>query len=185
MKYFFRSPEIYIKLRRSSEYPTNLDTPLVPIRGLWVAGIHRSIFDIDHAVMVTDIDSTKVVEHDYTTSSSMIKDEGCAHIGIVMYNSHNVPVQKYTKSSSMVKDEGCAHIGIVMLNSHNLPVQKYTTSHHTFNDEGCAHMGIIVNAIKPNYTIYHETKYSAMGDAQGLFVSAINSTPATVTDVNE
>ena len=110
---------------------------------------------LDHAVMVTDIDSTKVVEHDYTTSSSMIKDEGCAHIGIVM------------------------------LNSHNLPVQKYTTSHHTFNDEGCAHMGIIVNAIKPNYTIYHETKYSAMGDAQGLFVSAINSTPATVTDVNE
>jgi hypothetical protein len=85
----------------------------------------------------------------------------------------------------MIKDEGCAHIGIIMLNSHNLPVQKYTTSHHTFDDEGCAHMGIIVNTIRPNYTIYHGSKYSAMGDAQGLFVSAINSTPATVTDVNE
>ena len=113
MKYFFKSPEIYVKLTRSSQYPTVKDTPLVPIRGLWVTGIHRSIFDIDHHVTITNIDTSRVEVHDYTASSNTIQDEGHSTIGVVCLNSVYVNPQKYSTSSDTIQDEGHSTIGIV------------------------------------------------------------------------
>ena len=156
MKYFFKSPEIYVKLTRSTQYPTVKDTPMVPIRGLWVAGIHRSIFDIDHHVTITNIDTSHAEVHDYTTSSDMIQDEGHSTIGVVQLNSGHLNPQKYTTSSDMIHDEGHSTIGVVCLNG---------------------------NYVTPK--IYSESKYGNVCDSHGIFVSNITSSQATITDVNQ
>ena len=123
MKYFFRSPEIYVKLKRSSMYPTNKDTPLVPIRGLWVTGIHRSIFDIDHVVQITDIKSSKCSAIDYSTIEKTIKDDGCSILGVVALN-NNVNISLRTKKKySGVGD------------SHGLFVAGLSTSRVSVTDQ--------------------------------------------------
>lgn len=186
MKYFFRSPEIYIKLKRSSLYPTTKDTPLVPIRGLWVAGIHRSIFDIDHHVTITNIDSSHAGIHDYTTSSETIQDEGHSTIGVVLLNSGHLIPQKYTTSSGMIQDEGHSTIGIVCLNGRKVTADKYSTTQRTVEDEGHTTIGIVrLNSNYIKHEIYSESKYGNVCDSHGIFVSNMVSNQATITDVNQ
>ena len=156
MKYFVKSPEIYVKLTRSSQYPTVKDTPLVPIRGLWVTGIHRSIFDIDHHVTITNIDTSRVEVHDYTASSNTIQDEGHSTIGIVCLNGRKVTADKYSTTEKTIDDEAHSTLGIVRCNS---------------------------NYITPK--IYSESKYGNVCDSHGIFVSTITSSKATITDVNQ
>jgi hypothetical protein len=186
MKYFFKSPEIYVKLIRSSQYPTVKDTPLVPIRGLWVAGIHRSIFDIDHHVTITDIDTSHAGIHDYTTSSDTIQDEGHSTIGVVQLNSGYVNPQKYSTSSDTIQDEGHSTIGVVCLNGGKVTADKYSTTEKTIDDEGHSTIGIVClngNYITPK--IYSESKYGNVCDSHGIFVSNIVSSQATITDANQ
>jgi hypothetical protein len=186
MKYFFKSPEIYVKLTRSTQYPTVKDTPIVPIRGLWVAGIHRSIFDIDHHVTITNIDTSHAEVHDYTTSSEVIQDEGHSTIGIVKLNSGHLNPQKYTTSSDMIHDEGHSTIGIVCLNNRKVTANKYSTTQQTIEDEGHSTIGVV--CLNGNYVeaeIYSESKYGNVCDSHGIFVSNITSSQATITDVNQ
>ena len=186
MKYFFKSPEIYVKLTRSTQYPTVKDTPIVPIRGLWVAGIHRSIFDIDHHVTITNIDTSHAEVHDYTTSSEVIQDEGHSTIGVVQLNSGHLNPQKYTTSSDMIHDEGHSTIGIVCLNNKKVTANKYSTTQQTIEDEGHSTIGVV--CLNGNYVeaeIYSESKYGNVCDSHGIFVSNIASSQATITDVNQ
>jgi hypothetical protein len=186
MKYFFKSPEIYVKLTRSTQYPTVKDTPIVPIRGLWVAGIHRSIFDIDHHVTITNIDTSHAEVHDYTTSSEVIQDEGHSTIGVVKLNSGHLNPQKYTTSSDMIHDEGHSTIGIVCLNNRKVTANKYSTTQQIVEDEGHSTIGIV--CLNGNYVeaeIYSESKYGNICDSHGIFVSNITSSQATITDVNQ
>lgn len=186
MKYFFKSPEIYVKLTRSSQYPTVKDTPLVPIRGLWVAGIHRSIFDIDHHVTITNIDTSHAGIHDYTSSSGMVQDEGHSTIGVVQLNSGHLNPQKYTTSSDKIQDEGHSTIGIVCLNNRKVIADKYSTTQQTVEDDGHTTIGVV--CLRGNYIkaeTYGDTKYGNVCDSHGIFVSNMTSSQATITDVNQ
>ena len=183
MKYFFRSPEIYVKLKRSSMYPTNKDTPLVPIRGLWVTGIHRSIFDIDHVVQITDIKSSKCSAIDYSTIEKTIKDDGCSLLGAVMMDGPKLAVQKYAVTDAAVKDDdGCSVLGIVALNT-SINVNKYkTTNDSVKDDDGCSVLGIVALNNNVNISRYAKKKYSSVGDSHGLFVAGLSTSRVSVTD---
>lgn len=184
MKYFFKSPEIYVKLTRSTQYPTVKDTPIVPIRGLWVAGIHRSIFDIDHCVTITGIESSHAGVHDYTSSNEVIRDEGCSILGIVRLKSSKLNVQKYTTSQNRICDEGCSVLGIVCCGSQKVVASKYSTTNENVEDEGCSILGIVSanNTVIPHQ--YSNTEYKNICDSHGIFVSNVTSHKATITDIN-
>ena len=184
MKYFFRSPEIYIKLKRSSLYPTTKDAPIVPIRGLWVAGIHRSIFDIDHVLEVTDITTSRASVNDYSSSNETIKDEGCSVLGIVSSNDGRMVAQKYTTSKDTIKDEGCSVLGIIQCNNGKFTTMKYSTTSAKVNADSCSVLGIVsCEGTKIPRFVYRDNKYYANCDSHGIFVSNMRSTRATVTDV--
>lgn len=183
MKYFFRSPEIYVKLKRSSMYPTNKDTPLVPIRGLWVTGIHRSIFDIDHVVQITDIKSNKCSVIDYSTIEKTIKDDGCSLLGAVMVNGPKLTVQKYAFTDECIKeDDGCSILGVVVLNGSSINVNKYKTINETIKDDGCSLLGAVALNNNVNISRYTKKKYSSVGDSHGLFVAGLSTSRVSVTD---
>lgn len=186
MKYFFKSPEIYVKLTRSTKYPTTKDTPLVPIRGLWVAGIHRSIFDIDHCVTITGMESSHAGVHDYTSSSGMFQDEGCSTIGVIQLKSGHLHPQKYTSSSNMIQDEGYSTIGVIRLNGRKVIADKYSTTQKTVEDEGYTTIGVV--CVCGNYIeaeVYRDAKYGNVCDSHGIFVSNMASGRSTITDVNQ
>ena len=181
MKYFFRSPEIYVKLKRSNMYPTNKDTPLVPIRGLWVTGIHRSIFDIDHVVQITDIKSSKCSAIDYSTIEKTIKDDGCSLLGAVMINGPKLAVQKYAATETGIKDDGCSILGVVALNT-SINVNKYKTINESIKDDGCSILGAVALNNNVNISLHTKKKYSGVGDSHGLFVAGLSTSRVSVTD---
>jgi hypothetical protein len=163
-------------------YPTNKDTPLVPIRGLWVTGIHRSIFDIDHVVQITDIESSKSSIADYTSIEKAVKDDGCSLTGVVMVNGSKVPVQKYTSTDETTKDDGCSILGIVTLNE-NINVNKYKTVNESMKeDDGCSILGIIALNNNVNISWYTDRKYSSVCDSHGLFVAGLSTSRVSVTN---
>lgn len=185
MKYFFRSPEIYIKLKRSVQYPTVKDTPLVPIRGLWVSGIHRSIFDIDHGIQVTDIQSTQSSVNDFTSRSEEVKDEACVLSGIVSLIGPTITSKKYTTVYDSWEDDAIALSGIVSLCNSNIPVSKYETVEHNADDDGFSILGV-VNLNESIIAKYFENeKYSNVADSHGVFVAGISTNRSTITDPNE
>ena len=183
MKYFLRSPEIYVKLKRSSMYPTTKDTPLVPIRGLWVTGIHRSIFDIDHAVQITNIESSKCSINDYTSIEKTIKDDGCTLSGVVMANGAKLSIQKYTATDKIIKDDGCSILGVVALSGSSINVNKYKTITEPMKeDDGCSILGVVVLNNAVNFESYTKQTYSSPGDSHGLFVAGLRTSRVSVTD---
>ena len=182
MKYFLRSPEIYVKLKRSSMYPTTKDTPLVPIRGLWVTGIHRSIFDIDHGVQITNIESTKCSVNDYTSIEKAIKDDGCVLSGVVMANGPKLSIQKYSATDKIIKDDACSILGLVVLNGSSINVNKYKTITEPMKDDGCSILGVVVLNNAVNFESYTKQAYSSPGDSQGLFVAGLRTSGVSVTD---
>lgn len=188
MKYFFRSSEIYVKLPHSSRYPTRRDTPIVPIRGLWVSGIHRSIFNIDHGIQISNIESTSGIYDDAgTVSVDFHESDGCSVLGHVVCNTKPT-IQVYSTTSTTVNEkDGCTVMGHVICNEtpNTLKYSQATSNFH--ESDGCTVMGHVMvsfgNHLKHNSIT--QTDYEGKGDAQGLFVSTLIISQATITDVNE
>lgn len=178
---FFKASEIYVKLPHSVEYPTRRLTPVVPARGLWVSGIHRSIFNIDHGIMISNISTTKAEVHNYTSTPVDIDIIGISTIGYSIKN-RTVRPQKYTTSFDSVDEQGIATLGIVTCNT-NINVMKYTTSHERVDDAGIVTLGIVTrnNNMKP--IVMPSIDYLAKGDSHGLFISRIESKRPTISDL--
>ena len=61
----FRSKEVYKNI--NTEFVDRAQFPMIPVRGIYVAGEWRPVFYADHMVYVEDISSTKARVITYTT----------------------------------------------------------------------------------------------------------------------
>ena len=76
MPKIYYAKEIYKKIPVNLQHPTALDTPIVPIRGLYVAGLHRNIFNIDHCVQITALENQPARWVNYTRITADMSDDG-------------------------------------------------------------------------------------------------------------
>lgn len=177
---FFKAKEIYVKLPHSTEYPRRRDTPVVPARGLWVSGIHRSIFNIDHGVYISNVHTSKIQVHDYITTPISLDTTGIAMTGYSI-RSRSVKPQRYTTAEVRENDDGIMTMGI-SFRSYIEPM-RYTTSEKHVNDEGCTTIGIVMRDgdIKPIKQL--SASYNVNADSHGLFISKLESKRSIISNV--
>ena len=106
MPKIYYAKEIYKKLPVTLQHPTALDTPIVPIRGLYVAGLHRNIFNIDHCVQLTSLINEPAQWVNYTKTTAEMSDDGSFIIRGVRRRALKPNFVAYGRVSSELSDDG-------------------------------------------------------------------------------
>ena len=106
MPKIYYAKEIYKKLPVTLQHPTALDTPIVPIRGLYVAGLHRNIFNIDHCVQLTSLINEPAQWVNYTKTTAEMSDDGAFIIRGVRRRALKPNFVAYGRVSSELSDDG-------------------------------------------------------------------------------
>ena len=186
MPKIYYAKEIYKKLPVSLQHPTALDTPIVPIRGLYVAGLHRNIFNIDHCVQITALENEPARWVNYTRITADMSDDGGFIMRGVKRRNMVPSITKYSRTTASMSDDG----GFIMRGVKRratipsiTPYGKVTTD---MADDG----GFIMRGIKrrnttpskvPRPTINHDH----IGDSHCVKILDISNTPADITSYSE
>ena len=147
MPKIYYAKEIYKKLPVTLQHPTALDTPIVPIRGLYVAGLHRNIFNIDHCVQLTSLTNEPAQWVNYTKTTAEMSDDGAFIIRGVRRRGIKPSFVRYTRTSTEMSDDGEFIIRGVRRRGLTLSTnRKGSINHDHIGDSHCVKIIDIANS---------------------------------------
>ena len=187
MPKIYYAKEIYKKLPVSLQHPTALDTPIVPIRGLYVAGLHRNIFNIDHCVQLTDLTNEPTRWVDYTRIKADMVDDGGGFILRGIRRPAAVPkIDKYTRTSAEAADDGAFIIRGIRRRAAMPSITAYGKVTSDMADDGA----FIIRGIRRQAPILNTVRRSTVnhdhiGDSHCVKILDITNLPADITGYSE
>lgn len=187
MPKIYYAKEIYKKLPVSLQHPTALDTPIVPIRGLYVAGLHRNIFNIDHCVQLTAINNEPAQWVNYTKITADMVDDGGGFILKGIRRRAAVPkIDKYTRTSAEMADNGAFIIRGIRRRAAMPSITAYGKVTSDMTDDG----GFILRGIRRRAAMLNTVRKSTVnhdhiGDSHCVKILDITNLPADITGYSE
>lgn len=187
MPKIYYAKEIYKKLPVSLQHPTALDTPIVPIRGLYVAGLHRNIFNIDHCIQLTAIDNEPARWVDYTRTTAEMTDDGGGFILRGLRRRAAMPkIDKYTRTTAEMADNGSFIIRGIRRRAAMPSVTAYGKVTSNMTDDG----GFIIRGIRRRALILNTVRRSSVnhdhiGDSHCVKILDITNLPADITGYSD
>lgn len=186
MPKIYYAKEIYKKLPVSLQHPTALDTPIVPIRGLYVAGLHRNIFNIDHCVQITALENQPTRWVNYTRITADMPDDGGFILRGIKRRNMVPSIVKYSRTTASMADDG----GFIMRGIKRRNMRPSITPYGKVNVEMPDDGGFIMRGIKrrnttpskvPRPTINHDH----IGDSHCVKILDISNSPVDITSYSE
>ena len=186
MPKIYYAKEIYKKLPVSLQHPTALDTPIVPIRGLYVAGLHRNIFNIDHCVQITALENEPARWVNYTRITADMSDDGGFIMRGVKRRNMVPSITKYSRTTASMSDDGGFIMRGIKRRARIPSITPYGKVTADMTDDG----GFIMRGIKrrattpskvPRPTINHDH----IGDSHCVKILDISNSPADITSYSE
>lgn len=186
MPKIYYAKEIYKKLPVSLQHPTALDTPIVPIRGLYVAGLHRNIFNIDHCVQITALENQPARWVNYTRITAEMSDDGGFIMRGIKRRIAAPSITKYSRTTAEMPDDGGFIMRGIKRRSATPSITPYGKANAEMSDDG----GFIMRGIKrrnstpskvPRLTINHDH----IGDSHCVKILDISNSPVDITSYSE
>ena len=122
---------------------------LVPVRGVYVSGLHTDPLYMDHCITITEYSSADVEIVDYTTQETTQRSPGLSVVGIDI---HHADIIEYTRKNTSVSSPGLSVIGIEIEHCDILP---YTRQSQTQQSPGLSVVGVSVRHFE--YVNYFRT----------------------------
>jgi hypothetical protein len=188
MPKIYYAKEIYKKLPVSLQHPTALDTPIVPIRGLYVAGLHRNIFNIDHCVQLTAVDNEPARWVDYTRIKADMVDDGGGFILRGIRRRAAVPkVDKYTRTTAEAADDGAFIIRGIRRRAAMPSVTAYGNVTSDMVDDGGGFIirGIRRRTLMPKIDRRTAVNRDHIGDSHCVKILDITNLPADIAGYSD
>lgn len=186
MPKIYYAKEIYKKLPVSLQHPTALDTPIVPIRGLYVAGLHRNIFNIDHCVQITSINNEPARWVNYTRISADMVDDGGFIIRGLRRRAPIPKIDKYTRTSSEMTDDG----GFIIRGFRRRAVKPDFKAYGKVTSDMVDDGGFIIRGFRRQSPILKTDRMTTVnhdhiGDSHCVKILDITNLPADITGYSE
>ena len=186
MPKIYYAKEIYKKLPVTLQHPTALDTPIVPIRGLYVAGLHRNIFNIDHCVQLTSLINEPAQWVNYTKTTAEMSDDGSFIIRGVRRRGIKPSFVRYTRTSSDLSEDGGFIVRGVRRRAHTPNFTAYGRASVEMSDDG----GFIIRGVRRRgLTLSTNRKgrvnHDHIGDSRCVKILDISNSPADITGYSE
>lgn len=186
MPKIYYAKEIYKKLPVTLQHPTALDTPIVPIRGLYVAGLHRNIFNIDHCVQLTDLTNEPAQWVNYTKTTADMSDDGSFIIRGVRRRGIKPSFVKYTRTSTELSDDGGFIIRGVRRRAHTPNFTAYGRASVEMSDDGAFILrGVRRRGLTPSTNRKGRVNHDHIGDSHCVKIIDITNSPADITGYSE
>lgn len=185
MPKIYYAKEIYKKLPVTLQHPTALDTPIVPIRGLYVAGLHRNIFNIDHCVQLTDLINEPAQWVNYTKTTAEMSDDGSFIIRGVRRRGIKPSFVRYTRTSTELSDDGFIVRG-VRRRAHTPNFTAYGRASVEMSDDGSFIVrGFRRRGLTPKTNRKATVNHDHIGDSHCVKILDISNSPADITGYSE
>lgn len=170
--------EGYYKSREVYKYTETSDgRKLVPVRGLYVSGLHTEPWYIDHMVSVHDFTSSKGKIVDYTNITVNTEDDPIVHI--VGAHVKYPTIQSYSTTEQTVQPDSIAHIvGAV---AYQPTIVKYQTVVVNVEPDSIAH--IVGCHFKKQTVIQNRLISIDMIPDHMISIAQYDTSTATITDV--
>lgn len=186
MPKIYYAKEIYKKLPVSLQHPTALDTPIVPIRGLYVAGLHRNIFNIDHCVQLTAINNEPARWVDYTRITADMPDDGAFIVRGIRRRAALPKIDRYTQTTAEMPDDGGFIIRGIRRSAVTPNITPYgKVSADTPDDGGFIIRGIRRQALQLKTNKMTTINHDHIGDSHCVKILDITNLPADITGYSE
>lgn len=186
MPKIYYAKEIYKKLPVSLQHPTALDTPIVPIRGLYVAGLHRNIFNIDHCVQITALENQPARWVNYTRITAEMSDDGGFIMRGIKRRNSAPSLTKYSRITAEMPDDG----GFIMRGIKRRNTTPSITPYGKVNAEMPDDGGFIMRGIKrraatPSKVHRPTINHDHVGDSHCVKILDISNSPVDITSYSE
>ena len=167
-------------IHRSKEVYKYTDTPtgrkLVPVRGMYVSGLHTEPWYIDHTVSVSRFTSNEPTIMDYYESSYDNSIGGLHFVGV---NSYEPTLQRFTTQHTSGTFTGLHFVGV---NSYDCVLYKYQTFRTDASFGGLHFVGV---ADFGNVQCYHYTKKTVDSSLEHMIsVLKYESSNPTIENIN-
>lgn len=132
MSNIFRSSEIYKHIKRNV-YDSE---KIVPVRGVYVAGVYTPVFCNDHGITIVQLTSTPARVDEFGTKETDYDKDSCNVIGMDFNTDNPLDITYYTRKQSE-DDSTDANICDISFDVTNpLGITYYTRIQQPYND-GC------------------------------------------------
>lgn len=186
MPKIYYAKEIYKKLPVTLQHPTALDTPIVPIRGLYVAGLHRNIFNIDHCVQLTSLINEPAQWVNYTKTTAEMSDDGSFIIRGVRRRGTKPSFVRYTRTSVEMSDDGSFIVRGVRRRALAPNFTAYGRVSSELSDDGAFILrGVRRRGLALNTFRKGTVKHDHIGDSHCVKILDITNSPADITGYSE
>lgn len=186
MPKIYYAKEIYKKLPVTLQHPTALDTPIVPIRGLYVAGLHRNIFNIDHCVQLTALINEPAQWVNYTRTTAEMSDDGSFIIRGVRRRGIKPSFVRYTRTSAEMSDDGSFIMRGVRRRSLAPNFTAYGKVSAEMSDDGSFIIrGVRRRSLTLNTIRKGSINHDHIGDSHCVKILDITNSPADITGYSE
>ena len=186
MPKIYYAKEIYKKLPVTLQHPTALDTPIVPIRGLYVAGLHRNIFNIDHCVQLTSLTNEPAQWVNYTKTTAEMSDDGSFIIRGVRRRGTKPSFVRYTRTSVEMSDDGSFIVRGVRRRAHTPNFVAYGKVSSELSDDGSFILrGVRRRGLTLSTNRKGRANHDHIGDSHCVKIIDITNSPADITGYSE
>lgn len=186
MPKIYYAKEIYKKLPVSLQHPTALDTPIVPIRGLYVAGLHRNIFNIDHCVQITSINNEPARWVDYTRTTADMPDDGSFILRGIRRRAALPKIDRYTRTSAEMADDGGFIVRGIRRRATTPSITPYGKVTVDMPDDGAFILrGIRRRSLILNTVQRSSVNHDHIGDSHCVKILDITNSPADITGYSD
>lgn len=187
MPKIYYAKEIYKKLPVSLQHPTALDTPIVPIRGLYVAGLHRNIFNIDHCVQLTALTNEPTQWVNYTRITAEMSDDGEFILRGLRRRAAIPKVDRYSRTTAEISDDGGGFILRGLRRRAAIPnIIAYGNVTSEMSDDGEFILrGIRRQSTQPSIVRKTSINHDHIGDSHCVKILDITNSPADITGYSE
>ena len=186
MPKIYYAKEIYKKLPVTLQHPTALDTPIVPIRGLYVAGLHRNIFNIDHCVQLTSLINEPAQWVNYTKTTAEMSDDGSFIIRGARRRGIKPSFVRYTRTSTEMSDDGEFIVRGVRRRGIKPNFVAYGKASAELSDDGSFILrGVRRQGTQPSTIRKGRVKHDHIGDSHCVKIIDITNSPADITGYSE
>ena len=186
MPKIYYAKEIYKKLPVTLQHPTALDTPIVPIRGLYVAGLHRNIFNIDHCVQLTSLINEPAQWVNYTKTTAEMSDDGAFIIRGVRRRALKPNFVAYGRVSSELSDDGSFIIRGVRRRALKPNFVAYGRVSSELSDDGSFILrGVRRRGLTLSTNRKGRVNHDHIGDSHCVKILDISNSPADITGYSE
>lgn len=168
---YYKSKEVYKYTETSN------GRKLVPIRGLYVSGLHTEPLYMDHLISIHDFSSTPTVIADYTEISENVYDSVLNIVGI---GASALTITNYTIASANLPNDDV--LNIVGFDQLPINVQSYTQESDNVTDSVLNIVGLSVSSMGITEYPY---AYETLPPEHLITINAFTSNATVITDVNE